>query len=305
MKFTEDVMKSCTVTAKRHRVGAGGFTLIELLVVIAIIAILAAILFPVFSRAREMARQTSCKSNLRQFMLGIAQYTQDYDEKMPLAIRTRDSVGPKMVGLGGATEEFGVKTLIMPYVKSEQIFQCPNDNGFRRYAPTANGAMAGTQNVPDGAKVWEAYGTSYKFTGQNFSQLPFGTPAPAWPNMYRVAASGDRTKPAPHDGVNGGTQLSPPFPMPIHFFARPAETRVMRCYWAPWENASPTGTDIPRLMHDSVNVVAFADGHVKTIISNAGFDKLCDGPTWSPSHVDGQPGGDGSCNTQGLERRSK
>jgi prepilin-type N-terminal cleavage/methylation domain-containing protein len=60
-----------------------GFTLIELLVVIAIIAILAAILFPVFARAREKARQTSCLSNVKQLSLGMLMYTQDYDERLP------------------------------------------------------------------------------------------------------------------------------------------------------------------------------------------------------------------------------
>ena len=65
---------------KSNRVG---FTLIELLVVIAIIAILAAILFPVFSQAREKARQSTCLSNARQIGVGVAQYIQDYDEKVP------------------------------------------------------------------------------------------------------------------------------------------------------------------------------------------------------------------------------
>jgi prepilin-type N-terminal cleavage/methylation domain-containing protein/prepilin-type processing-associated H-X9-DG protein len=95
-----------------------GFTLIELLVVIAIIAILAAILFPVFARARENARRASCQSNLKQIALGIKQYTQDYDERFPpddLAT-TDPTVG--LVGWAGA---------IQPYVKSEQIFQCPSD----------------------------------------------------------------------------------------------------------------------------------------------------------------------------------
>src|SRR5690349_12144108 len=65
---------------------ARGFTLIELLVVIAIIALLAAILFPVFARARENARRASCQSNLKQIGLGFHQYTQDYDDRLPLTM---------------------------------------------------------------------------------------------------------------------------------------------------------------------------------------------------------------------------
>ena len=90
-------------------IARGGFTLIELLVVIAIIAILAAILFPVFARARENARRASCQSNMKQLGLGMLQYAQDYDEKYSDAT----------VGWGGA---------IFPYVKSTQVYVCPSDS---------------------------------------------------------------------------------------------------------------------------------------------------------------------------------
>src|SRR5471030_203059 len=107
----------------RHRTRAvqcasrkSGFTLIELLVVIAIIAILAAILFPVFARARENARRASCQSNLKQIGLGILQYTQDYDEKMPVC---NNYVQRQSQGWAGP---------ILPYLKSVQVFHCPSDS---------------------------------------------------------------------------------------------------------------------------------------------------------------------------------
>ena len=99
-----------------------GFTLIELLVVIAIIAILAAILFPVFAKAREQARKTSCLSNMKQIGLGIMQYKQDYDEKFPMAY----------FYVNGATSAGGYvhwTGSMQPYIKSEQLFVCPSDAG--------------------------------------------------------------------------------------------------------------------------------------------------------------------------------
>lgn len=92
------------------------FTLIELLVVIAIIGLLAAILFPVFARARESARRTSCQSNLKQIAAGLIQYTQDYDEQYPAA----GMYNNQALGYGWAGD-------IYPYVKNSQIFACPSD----------------------------------------------------------------------------------------------------------------------------------------------------------------------------------
>ncbi len=94
-----------------------GFTLIELLVVIAIIAILAAILFPVFAKAREKARQTSCLSNLKQLSLGCNMYVQDYDEMwVPIWPGAYGQPGNLIIWMH----------CILPYVKNAQIFTCPS-----------------------------------------------------------------------------------------------------------------------------------------------------------------------------------
>ncbi len=90
-----------------------GFTLIELLVVIAIIAILAAILFPVFAKAREKARQSSCLSNVKQINLAVLQYAQDYDERVP-------------VNYYWNPNRYSYIMFIEPYVKNSQVFNCPS-----------------------------------------------------------------------------------------------------------------------------------------------------------------------------------
>jgi len=96
-----------------------GFTLIELLVVIAIIAILAAILFPVFARAREKARQTSCLSNVKQLTLGQLMYAQDYDERFPYFV----------TGVQPAGSGVPWWLVVQPYVKNWQLYKCPSSPG--------------------------------------------------------------------------------------------------------------------------------------------------------------------------------
>ncbi|HOJ21967.1 MAG TPA: DUF1559 domain-containing protein [Armatimonadota bacterium] len=119
-----------------HQKGRSAFTLIELLVVIAIIAILAAILFPVFARARENARKSSCQSNLKQLAMGILQYAQDYDERFPYANRTGIPLSSPPPGgfwyqEGGSGSAFWPQ-MVYPYINNLEVFTCPS--GARAYA---------------------------------------------------------------------------------------------------------------------------------------------------------------------------
>ncbi len=138
-----------------------GFTLIELLVVIAIISILATILFPVFARARENARRTSCLSNLKQMGLGVVMYTQDYDERYPMAFSVQPQIpAPGSWGGSAGAYQWFWQHQIYPYTKSKQIYYCPNGDssvtspyyahygananviGHRDYVPDANKSLA-------------------------------------------------------------------------------------------------------------------------------------------------------------------
>lgn len=100
-----------------------GFTLIELLIVMAIIVLLAAILFPVFARARENAKRASCTSNLKQIGLGLLQYIQDYDERTPES--HPDILQPSLADQSNPLQMNWIKGL-QPYVKSWQLFKCPS-----------------------------------------------------------------------------------------------------------------------------------------------------------------------------------
>lgn len=104
--------------AQQNRLrSVSGFTLIELLVVIAIIAILAAILFPVFAQARESARRTQCISNTKEATTGLLMYVQDYDETFPILVED-----------DAANRLYGVEDMLQPYLKNRDIFNCPDRN---------------------------------------------------------------------------------------------------------------------------------------------------------------------------------
>ena len=134
-----------------------GFTLIELLVVIAIIAILAAILFPVFSKAREKARQTSCASNLRQIDLAFQMYTQDWDETYPLM--SYDS------GISATPMVYWFQALY-PYVRNTAIFACPSDSSTTSFMPPDRYRADGIW-LPDTLR--NSYAFNYELSGKSLA----------------------------------------------------------------------------------------------------------------------------------------
>jgi prepilin-type N-terminal cleavage/methylation domain-containing protein/prepilin-type processing-associated H-X9-DG protein len=126
-----------------------GFTLIELLVVIAIIAILAAILFPVFARAREKARQTSCLSNIKELTLGALMYVQDYDECLFGHTQgTRSTFYPQVNPYLNWAQQ------IYPYVKNEQLYTCPSN---KTYTWTVGSGTSRDSYFGYGLNYWLTY----------------------------------------------------------------------------------------------------------------------------------------------------
>ncbi len=205
-----------------------GFTLIELLVVIAIIAILAAILFPVFARARENARKATCQSNLKQISLGYRMYSQDHDERFPTDWVT--------IPPGTAwTDRYTWRAMIFPYVKNTGVYSCPSDSS--RY----QGALAGVCANGEGS-LQASYGdNTFHYNGA--APHPPGT---RWASDSEIAAPAELI--VVGDSTGGSHQMS---------FA--ADT--LYTYRA--VTGTLTSADTGALRHMDGANYGFADGHVK------------------------------------------
>ena len=241
------------------------FTLIELLVVIAIIAILAAILFPVFARARENARRSSCQSNLKQIGLGIIQYAQDYDEKMPRAYYAYPDSSGTPAG-NDIIGDYKWMDVVQPYAKSVQVFNCPSDsfsNGTHRayvYPPSSRNSTLqefGSYNCNQG---YSGLGqdNSGPLGGNATSQ---GASLSSMQDVSRTVMISDAV------GDNGNASFSTTdttsnfFISPATDAANPAKQRMI----ANKPAAGATQYSGPVEPHlDTANIL-FADGHVKSM----------------------------------------
>ncbi|MDF2440777.1 MAG: hypothetical protein JWN98_1761 [Abditibacteriota bacterium] len=235
-----------------------GFTLIELLVVIAIIAILAAILFPVFGRARENGRRASCQSNLKQIGLGLLQYAQDNNERVPVACNTGADVNCD-------PGEVVWMSVIQPYVKSTEIFECPSaDFEGSAYVPApSTGGIAGASFAAGGAG-------SYAMNAARFDDPANGGKGPGAPSTtgkgMKLSTIQDPTQTIWVGDSNGSPFLS--------YAVAGAPSGVgaddgngFRFFGTnPAVNSS--GAFIER--HLGTAVFLYADGHVKSL----GLDKL-------------------------------
>ncbi len=232
------------------------FTLIELLVVIAIISILAAILFPVFARARENARRVSCVSNLKQIGLGVVMYAQDNDGRYPMASNTD--------GSGRRWPDY-----IYPYVKSAQIFICPSVNSTDVAARGPAWATTPTPTGPTGN--YFGYGYNYQYLGNSRTpsraNFPFTATDSAVSAPAQTVAIAD-TSGVGTTGTSGVYIIDPPA---LVYYAdgltargsgRPIATDA---FYPAGSGSTITQRSKPAPRHLEMVSVAFADGHAKAM----------------------------------------
>ncbi len=233
-----------------------GFTLIELLVVIAIIAILAAILFPVFARAREMARKTSCLSNLKQIVLGANMYTQDYDEKL---IPSWLCLNGTDVTAGGCNNDLPTPgigrtwtwtTLVQPYVKNRQILLCPSAmDGWGPGWPGDAPEFGGSYGINHDTVGW---GNSIKMAVVNkpAEYILFQEIAGAWDNGWAAGYAQFLNNPDEPAAIRGRLPAG-------NWFRSPAQYDAGAQNWC--------DAPVPIAQHNNVCNTAFLDGHAKAL----------------------------------------
>jgi prepilin-type N-terminal cleavage/methylation domain-containing protein len=236
-----------------------GFTLIELLVVIAIIAILAAILFPVFAQARNKARQAACLSNVKQLALGTMQYVQDYDELFP-----QWSPGGPGDSWGQPEGQGWWMNQIMPYVKNTGVHACPNDTrtGGDLNAWGYSVVPGSTANGTQPAKYYKSsYGISeYLVNGYN-AQASLNYPA----DTFLLA---DAVGPLMNDWDECNTW--PPFGPTRVWFANAGS-------WGAWGSHTNYEAWKRTVRHSDGEVIAYADGHAKWLPNKAWKTEPIDG----------------------------
>jgi prepilin-type N-terminal cleavage/methylation domain-containing protein/prepilin-type processing-associated H-X9-DG protein len=217
------------------------FTLIELLVVIAIIAILAAILFPVFAQAREKARTASCGSNTRQLGLAIRMYVQDYDERFPFG-----GWLPTNTGVGGPDGTWEWQNTTAPYIKNKQLYRCPSTSD------------RDEEIRPDGSYVfdWNLNPVNYLYNnqlGRNRTPVNDATvvsPADCW-----MVLDGHSDWDGSHRGTDWMGRKNTTWMLEDTTFGARAD---LICGWLSWQGFT---WGLPR--HTGGGNVCYTDGHVK------------------------------------------